>query len=304
MSEQPTSHPVARRPGRPTADVVDAHHHLWDPSLRDYPWMARPGLEGLRRRFELGELQALTADAGVRRTVLVQAVSDPEETASLLSVADASDDVVAGVVGWADLGDPALPARIDALRALTGGHLLVGLRHQVEDEPEMDWLCRPEVLAGLAGVARAGLVFDLLIRPDQLDSAVRAVDAVERRAPEGRFVLDHGAKPPIGRDGWRRWASDVARLAERPQVVCKLSGLFTEVPPGKPLTDAEPSAHHLLDRFGADRIAFGSDWPVSTLAATYDDVLRHTTDLLAGCSGDERRAVLSGTATRIYRLPT
>ena len=282
----------------PRDPVLDAHHHLWDPSSRAYPWMRRPGLEPLQRPYGLDDLREATAAAGVRWTVLVQTVSDEAETHEFLDAAAGSGGLVVGVVGWVDLCAEDVADRLAKLRSVPGGERLVGVRHQVEDEPNLDWLARAEVRRGVRALAGAGLRYDLLVRPEQLPGATALADAV----PDGRFVLDHGAKPPIGRPEWPRWVDLVADLALRDNVVCKLSGLFTEVPPGAALDDVTPSVEHLLGCFGPDRLMFGSDWPVSTLAAPYSEVVRRTSDLIHGLSPDERRAVLAGNAARTYGL--
>jgi len=278
--------------------VLDAHHHLWDPGTRDYPWMRRPGLEPLRRPYGLADLREATEAAGVRWTVLVQTVADDAETLEFLAAAAASGGLVVGVVGWVDLRAENVGDRLARLRSMPGGERLVGVRHQVEDEPDVDWLGLAEVRRGAAAVAAAGLVYDLLVRPDQLRSATALADAL----PDARFVLDHGAKPPIGRPAWREWARLVAELARRDNVVCKLSGLFTEVPPGAPLDDVTASVEHLLGCFGPERLLFGSDWPVSTLAAPYPAIVRRTRDLLQDLSPDERQAVLVRNAAATYGL--
>jgi L-fuconolactonase len=278
--------------------VLDAHHHLWDPRTRAYPWMRRPGREPLIRPYHLTDLREMTRAAGIDGTVLVQTVSEEAETREFLVTAAGSDGLVVGVVGWVDLCAPDVGDRLSSLRSAPGGELLVGVRHQVEDEPGVEWLARTEVRRGVAAVAEAGLVYDLLVRPDQLSAATALADAL----PQARFVLDHGAKPPIGRGAWHGWAQAVTELARRDNVTCKLSGLFTEVPAEGAFDDVVPSAEHLLDRFGPQRLMFGSDWPVSTLAAPYADVVGRTRDLLHGLSAKERADVLAGTAVRTYGL--
>ncbi|WP_432542201.1 amidohydrolase family protein [Kineococcus sp. SYSU DK002] len=267
--------------------IVDAHHHLWDPATRHHPWM----VEALRRRFTPADLRAVTGAAGIDRTVLVQTVSDLGETEEFLATAAASGGLVAGVVGWADHTRP-VPAQVDGL---PHRDLLVGVRHQAEDEPDPGWPARPDVVAGVASAAAAGLVVDLLVRTDQLPAAVRLVDAV----PRGRFVLDHGAKPPLGTDAYPAWRAGVAALAARPHVVCKLSGLFT--------LDRQdllgPAVDHLLAVFGPRRLVFGTDWPVSTLALDHASVLERTLAFLDPLPAAERAAVLGGNAVRTYRLP-
>jgi L-fuconolactonase len=222
----------------------------------------------------------------------------PEETPELLTLAAASD-LIAGVVGWADLTDPGIAERIAALTGMPGGAKLVGLRHQVQSEPDPDWLSRPDVLRGLAAIAEAGLVYDLVITAGQLAAAARAAAA----APGLRFVLDHLGKPPIASGRTEPWAADLRRLAALPNTVGKLSGLVTEADWDRwRVTDLRPYTDVALDAFGPDRLMFGSDWPVCTLAASYGDVLEAARDLTAGLSPGERAAVFSGTATAVYGL--
>jgi L-fuconolactonase len=258
--------------------------------------MELAGREPLRRPYGLGDLREVTRSAGVGRTILVQTVPQQDETPEFLAAAAESRGLIGGVVGWVDLCAPDVSDRLAALRAGDVGELLVGVRHQVEDEPDVDWLGRPEVRRGIAAVAAAGLVYDLLVRFDQLPAATDLADAL----PEARLVLDHGAKPPVGQRDWDRWAKFVADLAWRENVTCKLSGLFTEVPAGRPLDDVAASAEHLMACFGPQRMMVGSDWPVSTLAAPYDEVLSRTRRLLDGLSVSDRRDVLAGTASRTY----
>jgi L-fuconolactonase len=273
--------------------MIDAHHHLWDPSRRAYPWMAGTALDPIRRPYTADDLRAVTTAAGVHATILVQTVSSEEETAEFLATA-AGEPVIAGVVGWADLTAPDLA---DRLAALTGP--LVGIRHQVADEPDDDWLLRPAVVAGLSTVAAAGLAFDLLVRPAQLPAATE----VALRLPELRLVLDHAAKPPIAAGEWEPWASGVAALAGRGNVVCKLSGLVTEADwPGWEVGHLRRYVDHVLDVFGPERLLFGSDWPVCELAASYELVLDAAIALTGSLSDAERLAVFEHNARATYRL--
>ncbi|APU14436.1 MULTISPECIES: amidohydrolase family protein [Actinoalloteichus] len=180
-----------------TESVVDAHHHLWDPARRAYPWMAGEAFAPIRRRYGLGELTGVLATTAVEATVLVQTVGDRAETVEFLAQAAHSEGLIAGVVGWLDLTAASVADDIAELRARPGGAALVGIRHQVEDETDPDWLARADVRRGLRAVADAGLAYDLLVRPDQLDAAGDVVRAV----PDLRFVLDHGGKPPIRESG-------------------------------------------------------------------------------------------------------
>jgi L-fuconolactonase len=241
--------------------IVDAHQHFWDPAWGNYPWMT----DDLRQPYGPEDLEPLLREHGVRGTVLVQARGSRDETRTLLEIAAATPFVL-GVVGWVDLTG-------DVEDALDG---LVGVRHQVEDEPDGDWLLGDDVQRGIAIVGEAGLVFDLLVREAQLPAAVETV----RRNPGTRFVLDHVAKRPPEDAGWSK---GVAALAELPNVTCKLSGLLTGF-------DPEGTVARALEWFGPERCMFGSDWPVSS---AYGDAL--------ALVGDDEN-VLARTAIRTYGL--
>ncbi|MBE1497739.1 L-fuconolactonase [Amycolatopsis lexingtonensis] len=273
--------------------MIDAHHHLWDPSRRDYPWMAGEALDPIRRPYTVDDLHAVTKAAGVHATILVQTTSSAEETAEFLETA-AAEPLIAGVVGWTDLAAPDVAER---LAALDGP--LVGIRHQVETEPDDEWLLRPAVLAGLGAVAAAGLTYDLLVRVDQLPAAT----ALAGRLPELRLVLDHAAKPAIAAGEWEPWASGVTALAAHENVVCKLSGLVTEADwTGWEAGHLRRYVDHVLDVFGPSRVVFGSDWPVCELAASYELVVDTAIALTGGLSDGERLAVFEHNARTVYGL--
>ena len=278
--------------------IVDAHHHLWDLGARDQGWITGPALAPLRRDFLLSDYHSVADVNGVAASVVVQTVTVPGETPELLELAGVSD-LLAGVVGWTDLTAPDIADRIAALTEMPGGAKLVGLRHQVQSEPDPDWLTRPDVLRGLGAIARAGLVSDLVIRAEQLGASARAAAAV----PDLVFVLDHLGKPPIAAGHTEPWAQDLRGLAALPNTVAKLSGLVTEADWRRwKVADLRPYAEVALDAFGPARMMFGSDWPVCTLAASYPDVLAAARDLTAGLSSAEREAVFAGTATSVYGL--
>jgi L-fuconolactonase len=286
--------------------LVDAHHHLWDPRRRDYPWMTGPAAP-LRRRHGTADLAAAARPVGVTHTVVVQAAADLTETEELLAAAGGTGPLadpegaglVAGVVGWVDLTAMDAADTLASLRERPGGGRLVGIRHQVHDEPAEDWLNHCDVLRGLRAVADAGLAYDLLVRARELPAARQMAELVE----EGTFVVDHAAKPDIAGRGGEPWSSRLAELAELPNVACKLSGLVTEARWDTwTLEDLRPYAERVLELFGPDRLMFGSDWPVCTLAASYAQVHEAATALLTGLSQAERAAVLGGTAARVYGL--
>lgn len=278
--------------------TVDAHHHLWDLAVRDQPWLADDGLEPLRRTFTVEELARAARPAGVDATVLVQTITDAAETPDLLALA-AEHQLIAGVVGWVDLTADDVAGALVALRELPGGDRLVGIRHQVQGEPDPEWLCRADVRRGLRAVADAGLAYDLLTIPLQLPAAVATVRAL----PDLRFVVDHLSKPPIASGELEPWATQMRALAEHDNVACKLSGMVTEADwAAWDVADLRPYAETVLGAFGAERVMFGSDWPVCLVAASYDAVAGAAAALTASLSGAERAAVFDGTARRVYGL--
>jgi L-fuconolactonase len=252
--------------------IVDSHQHFWDPSIADYPWMTGAAA-CLQQRFGPEDLEPLLRQHDVAGTVVVQARHDLIETRELLAMA-AATPFVFGVVGWVDLTR-------DVERQLADlDGTLVGVRHQVHDEPDAAWLLRDDVQRGLAAVAASGLVYDLLVRARELPAAVETA----KRHPELRLVLDHVGKAP--RSDRDAWAQGVSALAELPNVTCKLSGLFTE-------GDPEGTVERALGWFGSDRCMFGSDWPVCLIASEYADAI--------AIVGDDED-VLAGTTIRTYGL--
>ncbi|MFB7919099.1 amidohydrolase family protein [Streptomyces sp. NPDC056061] len=278
--------------------IIDAHHHVWDLAVRPQPWITGEALAPLACSFSADDLAPEARAAGVAATVVVQTVCVPEETPELLELAD-TDDLIAGVVGWTDLIAPGIADALAALREGPGGDRLVGIRHQVQEEPDPGWLLRPDVQRGLAAVADAGLAYDLVVTSDQLAAATAAAAWV----PGLTFVLDHLGKPPIATGVLEPWAADVHRLAALPNTVCKLSGMVTEATPGAWSTDTLASyADTVLDAFGPGRLLFGSDWPVCTLQAGYGEIVRIADILTDGLSPAEKNKVFQDNAVGVYAL--
>ncbi|HEY6791295.1 MAG TPA: amidohydrolase family protein [Trebonia sp.] len=283
-------------------NVIDAHHHVWDLSVRDQDWITGPRMAAIRRSFCADDLRPAARAAGVTATVLVQTVTVPDETPEMLALA-AADPLVAAVVGWADLTSPAVADDLARLADVPGGEYLAGIRHQVQSEPDPDWLRRPDVIRGLRAVAAAGLCYDLIVTPHQLPAAAYAAAAV----PELTMVLDHAAKPPLAGSAvpdsdLGSWAAGIRALAARPNAVCKLSGLVTEAPAGAPDSAFLPVADVILNEFGPQRIMFGSDWPVCLLAAGYADVVRLAAFLVGRLPAADQAAVFGLTAARVYGI--
>ncbi|MBN9054043.1 amidohydrolase [Shinella sp. NM-101] len=275
--------------------IVDAHHHLWQVGRGDYDWMS-PDVPVLARDYLAEDLRPVLRRAGVDRSVLVQAAQTEAETDFLLLLA-AQADFVAGVVGWLDFEDAAFPAKLEALMRRPK---FVGLRPMLQDHADDGYVLRPAVLANLRHLAAAGAAFDILTFPRHLPFVLRMLDAV----PDLRAVVDHLSKPPVASGRLEGWAGDMALIAAHPGVFCKVSGLVTEArhqdwAPG----DLAPYVRHVLDVFGADRLMFGSDWPVCLLAASYAEVMNAARGILDPLLDAEGMAkVFGGNAVRFYRL--
>ena len=279
--------------------VVDAHHHFLDPARHTYPWMSDE-LAAIRKRFGPDELRPLLAAGGVDRTVVVQTIPSLDETREFLATAEATD-FVAGVVGWVDLIDPSVARTLADLHSGSSGKFLAGIRHQVHDEPDAEWLRRKDVRRGIEAVGEAGLVYDLLVRTRELPAALDVV----RQLPEVRFVIDHIAKPRIAAgDRDSTWETAMAPFSDCANVTCKLSGMVTEASwtdwtPG----DLVPYLRRAIGWFGPERCMFGSDWPVCLLAATYEQVIGALRHAVSDLKQSDQDAIFGGTALGVYRLP-
>lgn len=270
---------------------IDSHQHFWRLSRGDYGWLTL-ALKPIYRDFAPADLAPLLAEQGIASTILVQAAPTEAETRFLLDLA-AATPFVAGVVGWADFEAPDAPARIPALAA---DPLLVGLRPMVQDIPDPGWLARPDLAPAFAALKQHGLVFDALVKPPQIPALLTLLD----RETELPVVIDHGAKPDLTGADLSAWRDGIAALAARPNTFCKLSGLVTEAAPGWTEATLEPAVAHLLACFGPDRLLWGSDWPVATLAASYGEWHDAAQRLTAALSEPERAALFGGNAARIY----
>jgi L-fuconolactonase len=273
---------------------VDAHHHVWHLARGDYAWLT-PALAPIYRDFTLADLRPLIAQAGITATVLVQAAPTIAETGFLLATARASEGLVRGVVGWVDLAGRDAVAELERLAR---DPLLKSVRPMLHDLADADWIARPEVEPALAALPQLGLRFDALVKPRELPALLRMVE----RHPDLDVVVDHGAKPLIATGGWQPWADAIAVLARHPRVHCKLSGLATEARSDWDAASLARYIGHLLACFGADRLLWGSDWPVVDLAGGYVRWFEATEALLSGLAADEREAILGANARRFYGL--
>ena len=284
-------------------EMVDAHCHYWQLARGDYGWLREDveALAPIHRDFGPADLPQ-EARQSIRARILVQAAPTIAETRYLLDLAGQHDEV-AGVVGWVDLSAHTAVANLEEL---AGNRLFKGVRPMLQDLPDADWIATRPRQDALGALSRLGLRFDALVTPLQLDALVRFVAA----NPQLPVIIDHAAKPafaaPADDPRHEMWARGMARLAGFPAVCCKLSGLLTELPADRrknaeqAAASLRPTFDRLLDWFGPQRIAWGTDWPVLTLAAGYGFWLEVTEHLLDGLDREARAQILGRTAARFY----
>jgi L-fucono-1,5-lactonase len=274
--------------------MLDAHQHFWTYDAVEYGWID-DSMSVLRRDFVPADSAREMARVGFDACVAVQARQTLEETRWLLALAEAHRSI-AGVIGWVDLQAADVLTQI---ATFSHHQKLVGIRHIAQNEPDDRFLLRSDVLRGIGLLEECGLAFDILIYSRHLPVAAELVG----RLPRQRFVLDHLAKPDIRGGEIRAWGRDIRRLASRPNVFAKLSGLVTEAD-WKQWTpdDIRPYLDVAFEAFGWSRLMIGSDWPVCTLAADYSRTMDVVLEYLAGRPRHEQDAVLGGNAQRFWRL--
>ncbi len=274
--------------------IVDSHQHFWQVGRFDYPWMT-PEVEVLCQDYLPPALEPILKRCGVEKTILVQASNTIEESRWLLSLAD-QYPFIAAVVGWIDLTAENVSQQLDEF---TPHPKFKGVRHLVESEPADDWLIQPRVITGLRELARRGIAYDLLVHTRHLKHAVTVAES----CLELRFVVDHMAKPLIRQGSVDEWRRELKRLATRPNVWCKLSGLVTEADwKNWRLDDLKPFVDTALECFGPRRMMFGSDWPVCLLAGSYERVFETARALVEELSSEDRERVFSLNATEFYQI--
>jgi L-fuconolactonase len=273
---------------------IDSHQHFWRYDPAHHVWMT-DAMAALRRDCLPDELAPLLQQAGFDGTIAVQARQMIEETEWLLALADRHPSI-RGVVGWVDLCSAELPVQLERFAPHPK---LVGVRHVVHDESDDGFMLRPDFQRGIARLAEFELGYDLLLFPRHLENAITLVDAFEDQL----FVLDHIAKPAIREGLVSPWKEDLKRLAERPHVFCKLSGMVTEAKWGewRP-ADFRPYLDVVLEAFGSERLMIGSDWPVCTLSADYTSTMSLVVDYVSALSPDARAGILGDNCARFYGI--
>jgi L-fuconolactonase len=278
--------------------IVDAHHHLWQPSRGDYGWLdarVNPAVAPIERNFLVEHYRILAAENGIGGSVLVQAAQTVAETRWLLAQARASDGLIKGVVGWVDMAAPDAAA---VVHDLAQDRLLLGIRPMLQDIPEVDWVLQARLDPAFRALLEHDLAFDVLVRPPHLKAALTLL----ARYPELRAMVDHCAKPDVAHRMWQPWADDMRRIGRETNAYCKLSGLATEARADWKVADLRRYVEHVIDCFGPERIAWGSDWPVLLLNGSYERWLEAAMQLIAPLSASAQAGILGRNAVRFYRL--
>lgn len=272
---------------------IDAHQHFWTTSRTDYGWLT-PELGDIYRDFLPSNLAPLLQETCISGTVLVQAAPTVEETEYLLGLAD-QNAFIKGVVGWVDLERPDAG---ETLQRLNAHPKFVGVRPMIQDIADADWMLKDTLTPAFEAIIAEGLVFDALTLPIHLKNLRRLLD----KHSEMRVVIDHASKPYIRDQVISEWADDMDAIARNTNAYCKFSGIVTEASASWNTDDLRPYTDHLLAAFGPNRLIWGSDWPVCTLASSYQRWWSATEELLAQLKEEEKNSILGLNAVRLYGL--
>jgi L-fuconolactonase len=276
--------------------MIDAHQHFWQLSQPfDYGWLDEAQHSAIRREYLPADLKPHLDAAGVRQSIFVQTQHNVAENRWALGLAE-ENDWLAGVVGWVDLASADCE---EQLLEFKDHPKFVGIRHITQDEPDEDFIIRPEILRGLKILEKHGVPFDLLFYVQHLKHA----DRLGRELPKLPMVIDHLAKPKIESQSIDDWLPQLKAAAQHENIFCKFSGMITEADwqNWKP-ADLKPYVNAALELFGPKRCMFGSDWPVCELAGSYEQAHGALTEVLGPISNDEAHEIFEGTARRFYGI--
>ena len=278
--------------------IVDSHVHLWDPARFRYPWL--DALPALNRAFQPPDFAAASMAADISKFIFVECGCQPAQSLAevdWISIVAKSEPRLKGIVAHASL-EKGNAVRSE-LEMLATRPLVKGVRRNLQSEPGSAFCLGPKFLSGVRLLAEFGFTFDLCLRHDQLP----AVTELARRVPEVTFVLDHLGKPDVRHHKIQPWAKDLDALGALPNVVAKVSGLATEADWHKwQPADLAPYLVRALASFGPDRLMFGSDWPVMTLATTCSRWLETVLTQLPISKDEDWIRLFRTNAERVYRV--
>ena len=277
-------------------EIIDSHQHFWHLERDDYHWLNNDQA-AIYRNFLPSDLAPVLSELNVSRTVLVQAAATIAETQYLLDIAEKTP-FVAGVVGWVDLERP--NEAIAALNDFAGSTKLKAIRPMIQEIPDPDWVLRSDIGTALNEAVELEIAFDALVKPNHLPNLTRFM----KRYPDLGVVINHGAKPDIRSGDVAAWKRDMRIIGAESQAYCKLSGLLTEASANAGYDDIRPYMDFLLETFGADRLMWGSDWPVLTLVSDYPSWIKMSHEFLSCVKRDEREKIFAHNACHFYALET
>ena len=274
--------------------IIDSHHHYWHYNPEEYNWID-DSMKAIRKDFVPEMLEKTIQEAGIDGVISVHARQSVEETEWLIGLAH-QNQFMKGVVGWLPLCQDDIEVY---LIKYSGEKILKGLRHVVQGEPDPEFILRSDFNRGICLLKRYSLVYDILVVERQLPNTIKFVDL----HPNQPFVLDHMAKPGIGRNELSPWKENIRELAKRENVNCKLSGMVTEADFNHWTPEQLiPYFDVILEAFGPDRLLFGSDWPVCLVATTYRSWAYLVMKNISTFSETEQAKIMGGNAVRIYDL--
>ena len=280
---------------------IDSHHHLWDLAISPRPWLAGEMLAGISRTFSMKDFYAERASAQIDQSILVQTISEYDEMKEFFAVAAEHESVV-GVVAWIDMSSTDCFQQLEKYLDLPGAERLVGIRDGAQGRADAQWLAGDQIAVNARKLAEKDLAFDLLVDPSNLAASTQLVS----RCPDTTFVLDHIAKPNIAKGDQSElatWSHSINELAKNKNVSCKISGMVTEAD-WKAWAEKDFKRYFevVLNAFGADRIMYGSDWPVCKLAATYEQVAQLAEYLTQDLSSSEKEKFWALNAKKAYGI--
>ena len=283
----------------PDFGIVDTHLHLWDPERLSYPWIHEIG-PALEQRFLLEEFDAARGDIDVEKIVFVEcdcAVEQKGDEVEFITELAKQEPRIQGIVVSVPLEQGGGTGWL--LEKLADNPLIRGIRRLIEPVADIGFCLQPNFVEGIRLLPAHNFSFDICIKHHQLEDVIQLV----AQCPDTFFVLDHIAKPAIAKQEFDPWRQALQELSEMDNVVCKISGMVTEADHGNwTREDLKPYIDHVLECFGFDRVMYGGDWPVSTLATDYVTWVETLEWAVGGCSDDEKRQLFRDNAVTHYRL--
>ena len=278
--------------------IVDSHVHFWNQQRLNYPWLT--GVPALNRAFLPDEYTNATIAANVSKMIFVECgceASQSFDEVNWIGELAAREPRLKGIIAQASVERGS--AVHDELTRLAKNPLVKGLRRNLQAETDANFCLRPDFIEGVRALAEFKFTFDLCIVHYQLPAVIELV----HRCPEINFVLDHCGKPAIREHQLDPWRQHICELAVLPNVACKISGLLTEADWANwQPADLQPFVQHAIDSFGFDRVMFGGDWPVLTLAGDYARWQAALDFCLADAGESDLQKLFQTNAERTYRI--